>query len=117
VSDSILPSSKIYYRRSKILNERTENNGYVTFTDKRFKTVLKDNMEIPNKNKKYKIFSGKFLATKSLRGYCGATIIGMTKEGNLIIDDHTFRTNSVYGKNMTVKTTIRRMILKKSTGT
>jgi len=115
VTDSILPDSKIYYRSSKTLNERKENNGYITFTDKRFKTSLIDNKEIPNKNKRYKILNGKFLTTKSLSGYCGATIIGMTKEGYLIIDDHTYRTRALWGKYLTVKTSVRRMILKKST--
>ena len=115
MTDSILPDSKIYYRSSKILNERTDNNGYITFSDKRFKTSLIDNKEIPNKNKRYKILDGKFLTTKSLSGYCGATIIGMTKEGYLIIDDHTYRTRALWGKYLTVKTTVRRMILKKST--
>lgn len=115
VTDSILPDSKVYYRNSKILNERKENNGFITFTDKRFKTSLIDNKEIPNKSKRYKILDGKFLTTKSLSGYCGATIIGMTKEGYLIIDDHTYRTFALWGKYLTVKTTVRRMILKKST--
>lgn len=113
VTDSILPDSRIYYRNSKILNERKDNNGYITFTDKRFKTSLIENEEILNKNKRYKILDGKFLTTKSLSGYCGATIIGMTKEGYLIIDDHTYRTLALLGKYLTVKTTVRRMILKK----
>ena len=115
VTDSILPDSKVYYRSSKILHERKENNGFITFTDKHFKTSLIDNKEIPNKKKRYKILDGKFLTTKSLSGYCGATIIGMTKEGYLIIDDHTYRTLALLGKYLTVKTSVRRMILKKST--
>jgi hypothetical protein len=115
VTDSILPDSKIYYRNSKILNERKDNNGYITFTEKRFKTSLIDNKEIPNKNKRYRILDGKFLTTKSLGYFCGATIIGMTKEGYLIMDDHTYRTFAKKGKYLTVKTSIRRMILKKST--
>lgn len=115
VTDSILPDSKIYYRNSKVLNERKDNNGYITFTEKRFKTSLIGNKEIPNKNKRYKILDGKFLTTKSLSGYCGATIIGITKEGYLIIDDHTYRTLAKKEKYLTVKTSIRRMILKKST--
>jgi len=115
VTDSILPDSKIYYRSSKILNEQKDNNGYVTFTEKRFKTALINNKEIPNKNKRYKILDGKFLTIKTLNGFCGATIIGMTKEGYLIIDDHTYRTLAKKGKYLTVKTSIRRMILKKST--
>ncbi|MCW3103662.1 MAG: hypothetical protein JWO09_2102 [Bacteroidetes bacterium] len=117
VTDSILPDSKLYYRSSKILSERKDNNGYITFTEKRFKTSLIDNKEIPNKNIKYKILDGKFLTTKSLGGYCGATIIGITKEGYLIIDDHTYRTLALKGKYLIVKTSIRRMILKKSAAT
>jgi hypothetical protein len=115
VTDTILPDSKIYYRSSKILDERKDNNGYITFTEKRSKTALIGITEIPNNNKRYKILNGKFLTTKSLGGFCGATIIGMTKDGYLIIDDHIYKTNALWGKYLTVKTTIRRMILKKST--
>ncbi|RZL36786.1 MAG: hypothetical protein EOP00_29170 [Pedobacter sp.] len=114
VTDSILSGSKIYYRSSRILNERKENNGHITFSDNRFETSLIDNKEIPNKNKRYKILDGKFLTTKSISGFCGATIIGMTKEGYLIIDDHTYRTQAAWGKYLTVNTTVRRMILKKN---
>jgi hypothetical protein len=110
-----LTDSKIYYRSSKILNERKGNNGYITFTEKRFKTSLIDNKEIPNKSKLYKILNGKFLTTKSLTGFCGATIIGLTKDGLLIIDDHTYRTLAKKERYLTVKTSIRRMILRRST--
>jgi hypothetical protein len=115
ITDSVLSDSKLYYRKSKIISERKENNGYITFTEKRLQTSLIDNKEIPNKRKRYRIVNRKYLTTKSITGYCGATIIGMTQEGYLIIDDHTFRTLAKWGKYMTVKTTIRRMILKKST--
>ena len=115
VKDSLLTDSKIYYRSSKILNERKGNNGYITFTEKRFKTSLIDNKEIPNKSKLYKILNGKFLTTKSLTGFCGATIIGLTKDGLLIIDDHTYRTLAKKERYLTVKTSIRRMILRRST--
>jgi len=117
VTDSILPDSKVYYRSSKVVNERKENNGFVTFTDKRFRTSLIDIKEIPNKNKRYKILGGKFLTTKTLRGFCGATIIGMTREGYLIIDDHTYRTLAKKEKYLTVKTSVRRLILKRSSTT
>lgn len=114
VVDSILPNSKIIYRTETVLVEQNKDNGKVTFTDSKIKTELKNIKEIPNKNKKYKIESGKFLTIKSMSGYCGATIIGLTKEGFLIMDDHTFRTLSKRGKYMVIKTTIRRLILKKS---
>ncbi len=115
VKDSVLADSKVYYRSSKVLNERKDNNGFITFTAKRFKTSLVDNKEIPNKSKLYKILDGKFLTTKSLSGFCGATIIGLTKEGFLILDDHTYRTLAKRGQYLTVKTSIRRMILRRST--
>jgi hypothetical protein len=115
VTDSILPDSKIYYRSSKILNERKDNNGYISFTEKRFKTALINNKEIPNRNKRYKILDGKFSTTKSLSGFCGATIIGLTKDGFLILDDHSYRTLAKKGEYLIIKTTVRRMILKRST--
>ncbi len=113
VTDSLLTNSPIYYRSTNILDERKDNNGYVTFTEKRVKTSLIKNKAIPNRSGRYKILDGKFLTLRSLSGFCGATIIGMTKEGYLIIDDHTFRTLANKGKYLTVKTSIRRMILKK----
>jgi hypothetical protein len=113
-ADSILSDSKIIYRTQTILSEQTKNNGKITFTDKRSKTELKNNKDIPNKNKKYKIINGKFLALKYLSGYCGATFIGMTKDGYLILDDHTFRTFAKKEKYLVIRTSIRRLILKKA---
>ena len=113
IVDSILPDSKVYYRREKILAEQAQDNGFISFTDKRMKTELKNIKEIPNKNKRYKIVDGKFLTTHSLSGYCGATIIGMTKDGFLILDDHTIRTVGKKGKCLIFTTSIRRIILKK----
>jgi hypothetical protein len=72
-----------------------------------------DNKEFPNRNKNYKILDGKYLTIKSIGGYCGATIIGMTKDGFLLLDDHTLRTNAKMGEYLTVRTSVRRMILKK----
>jgi hypothetical protein len=114
ISDSLLSDSKVYFRNSNILNEQRDNLGYVSFTENRFKTDLKNIREIPNKNKPYKILAGKFLTIKSLGGFCGATIIGLTKDGYLILDDHTYRTIAAKEKYLIVKTSIRRMILKKS---
>jgi hypothetical protein len=114
-ADSILPDSKIIYRTQTILNEQNKDNGKWTFTDKRSKSELKNIKDIPNKTKKYKIINGKFLAMKYLNGYCGATFIGLTKDGYLIIDDHTYRTLAKKGKYFVIRTSIRRLILKKST--
>jgi hypothetical protein len=114
VTDSLLSDAKVYYRSSEVLNERKENNGFITFSDKRFEVSLRDNKEIANGNKRYKILDGKFLTTKSLTGFCGATIIGMTKDGYLILDDHTYRTLAKRREYLTVKTKVRRLILKRS---
>lgn len=113
VTDSILPDSKIYFRKEKILNEQNQDLGSILFSKKRIRTKLKNIKEIPNKNKRYKILEGKYLRMKKLMGYCGVTIIGITKEGYLIIDDHTFRTLARKGGYLLVNTTIRRIILKK----
>jgi len=113
-ADSILPDSKIIYRTQTILNEQNKDNGKWTFTDKCSKSELKNIKDIPNKTKKYKIINGKYLAMKYLNGYCGATVIGLTKDGYLIIDDHTYRTLAKKGKYLVIRTSIRRLILKKS---
>lgn len=114
-TDSILPDFKLIFRSQTILNEQNQDNGKITFTDKRAKSELKNIKDIPNKNKKYKIVNGKFLCMKFINGYCGATFIGLTKEGYLILDDHTYRTLAKKDKYLVIKTSIRRLILKKST--
>jgi|GEM_PF-2929084 len=114
VSDSLLPDSKQYFRSSRILHERQSNNGTVTFTADRMTTALIDNEEIPNKTKRYKILEGKFLTTKSMCGYCGATFIGMTKDGLVILQDLTYRTAAHRGQYLIVKTVVRRLILRRS---
>jgi hypothetical protein len=113
-TDSILPNSKVIYRTQRILNEQNKDNGKVTFTNKRAKSELKNITDIPNKNKKYKIVNGKFLVMKTLSSYCGATIIGLTKDGYVILDDHTYRTLAKKEKYLVISTSIRRLILKKS---
>jgi hypothetical protein len=117
ISDSILPDSKVYYRTEKILNEQKDASGLILVTDKHFKTELKNIKDIPNKNKRYKLLNGRFLTIKTLSGYCGATILGITKDNFLILDDHTYRTIAKKESYLVVRTTIRRLILKKSTAT
>jgi len=115
ITDSILPDSKVYYRKEEILKEQNQDNGSMLFTNDHIKTEFKNISEIPNKNKRYKILEGRFLTTKSISGYCGATIVGLTNDEFLILDDHTYRTLAKKENYLVVKTSIRRIILKKST--
>jgi hypothetical protein len=114
-TDSLLVDSKIGFRKEVILREQTKEMGSILITDKKLKTQLKNTKEVPNRNKRYKILDGKYLTTKKLPGYCGATIVGLTNDGFLIIDDHTFRTIAYKDKCLVVKTSIRRIILKNRT--
>jgi hypothetical protein len=113
ITDSLLVDSEIVHRKEVILKEKKQDMGGILITDKRLKTELKNTKEIPNRNKRYKILDGKYLTTKKLQGYCGATIVGLTNDGFLIIDDHTFRTVAYKEKCLVVKTSIRRIILKR----
>jgi hypothetical protein len=115
ICDSILTDFKVHFRNEKILDEPKNARGHISFTDKRIKIELKNIKGIPNVNKRYKIFNGRFLTTKTISGYCGATIIGIPQDGFLIFDDHTLRTKAEKGKYMVVSTSIRRIILKKNT--
>ncbi len=115
IADSVLAGSKLYYRNTTTLSKQKEAKGFVTFTAKRLKINFKNFNGIPNRNKRYKILDGRFLTTKMLTSYCGATIIGLTKDGYLILDDHTYRTLAKREKYLVVRTSIRRLILKKST--
>jgi hypothetical protein len=113
-TDSLLPDTQNQFRNQTILNEQNNDLGMILFTDKRMKTEFKNIKDIPNQNKGYKILDGKFLTTKKFFvGYCGATFIGLTQNGFLIIDDHTYRTLARYDQYLLVKTNIRRIILKK----
>ena len=113
ITDSVLLNEKLYYRNEKILNEQKDAAGYITFTDNRIKMAINNNKDFLDLDKRYKILDGRFLTTKTLNGYCGATIIGMIKDGFLILDDHTFRTVAKKEQYLVVKTSIRRIILKK----
>jgi hypothetical protein len=114
ITDSLPANSKTYYRNENILKDQKDAAGHIVFTDKRYKLEFENIKELPNKKKRYKIVDGKFLATKRINKFCGSTIIGVTNEGYLIIDDHTFKTLAHIGKHLVVKTTIRRIILKKA---
>jgi len=115
IADSVLADSKLYFRNTTTLSKQKDAKGSVTFTSSRFKTSFKNFNDIPNRNKRYKILDRRFLTTKMLTGYCGATIIGLTKDGYLILDDHKFRTLAKKGKYLVVRTSIRRLIFKRST--
>lgn len=113
ITDSIPTGSKIYYRKEKILKEQNQDNGQITFSENEIITDLKNIEDIPNKKARYKIIESKFLLTKTAKGYCGATMIGLTKDGFLILDDHTYKTIAKKGCYLSITTSIRRMILKK----
>ncbi len=114
VTDSLLPDSKVYYRRDTIMKEQKDAQGYISFTEDRIKTEFKNIEEIPNKSNRYKILDGKILTTRSVGRYCGATIIGITKDGFLIIDDHIYKTLAKKEKYLLIKSSIRRIILRKT---
>lgn len=113
ITDSVLPSEKMYYRHEMILNEKKDTTGHIIFTGNRINMALNNNKDFPDLDKRYKILEGRFLTTKKLSGYCGATMIGLTKDGFLILDDHTFRTVAKKEQYLAVKTMIKRIILKK----
>jgi len=116
IIDSIVPGSPIYFRTSKNLQEQQKDHGFVSVSDKRIQFSLKNIEEFPNRSLRYKILEGKYLTTHKLfNGFCGATLIGLTPDGFLLLDDLTYRTLAKKGKYLVVRTTIRRLILKKST--
>ncbi|WP_153801165.1 hypothetical protein [Foetidibacter luteolus] len=113
IADSSDFSGPLFYRKETILKEQQDAEGTIIFTDKSITTSFKNIEEIPNVSKKYKIIDGKYLVTKVPGGYCGPTITAITKEGLLILDDHTYKTLAFKGKYLVVRTSIRRIILKK----
>jgi hypothetical protein len=113
ITDSIPLGANTYYRTQKIVKEQKDAAGSISFTARRIKPALQNIGEIPNVNKRYKIQDGKFLTTRTSSVFCGATIIGLTRDGVLILDDHTYRTLGKRGRYFTMKTSIRRLMLKK----
>jgi hypothetical protein len=115
ITDSIPPGARTYFRRQNILKDQQDAGGWISFTRSRIKPHLENIGEIANVNKRYEIVDGRFLTTRTLGVFCGATIIGITKEGVLILDDHTYRTLAKVGGYFVMKTSIRRLMLKKET--
>jgi hypothetical protein len=113
ITDSIPLGSNTYFRTQRILKEQKDANGFISFTSRRIKPDLKNIGEIPNISKRYKIENGKFLTTRTSSVFCGATIIGLTQDGVLILDDHTYRTLGKRGSFFLMKTSIRRLMLTK----
>jgi hypothetical protein len=113
ITDSIPLGSNTYFRTQRILKEQKDETGFVSFTSRRIKPDLKNIGEIPNISKRYKIQNGKFLTTRTSSVFCGATIIGLTPDGVLILDDHTYKTLGKRGRYFTMKTLIRRLMLTK----
>jgi hypothetical protein len=114
ITDSIPLGSQTYFRKQTILKEQKDAAGSISFTSRRIKPALQNIGEISNINKRYKILDGRFLTTRTSSVFCGATIIGLTREGILILDDHTYRTLGKRGQYFIMKTSIRRLMLKKA---
>jgi hypothetical protein len=113
ITDSIPLGSNTYFRTQRIIKEQKDASGSISFTSRRIKPALENIGEIPNVNKRYKIQDGKFLTTRTSSVFCGATIIGLTQDGVLILDDHTYKTLGKRGRYFTMKTSIRRLMLTK----
>jgi len=113
IIDSLVLDSAVYHRRSRMLSDQKGDLGDIVFTDTQFKFKLQNIKEFPNKKKHYSILNGKYLTTRNMGAYCGATGIGLTEDGYLLIDDHTFRTLATDGRSLVTTTSIRRFILRK----
>jgi hypothetical protein len=113
VTDSMPLGDQIYFRQQSILKENKKPIGTITFTKDRMQFSFENIEEYSNQKYSYYILEGKYLVTKKIVIKSASTIIGLTKEGFLILDDHTFTTLAKKGQYLIVKTRIRRMILKK----
>jgi hypothetical protein len=114
VTDSMALNAPLYNRQQAIVNENKNPLGSITFTKDKLRINFKNIHEIPSKKASYTVIDGKYLATKALFARSSSTIVGLTKDNFLILDDHTYRTQAKQGQYMLIKTTIRRIILKRN---
>jgi hypothetical protein len=113
VTDSMPSVEQTYFRQLSILKENEKPIGTITFTKDKIKFNFENIEEYSDQKYSYYILEGKYLVTKKIAVKSASTIIGLTNEGFLTLDDHTFTTLAKKGQYLIVKTRIRRMILKK----
>lgn len=114
ISDSLSKGADKFIRKEKIKDDQNDAYGTMVFTERIFKADIKTPSNKIKSRKRFAVLEGRHLMAKKLIGMCGPTMIGMTNEGFLILDVHSFR--SIAAKNedyFVFNTYIRRTILEK----
>ncbi|OQP64266.1 hypothetical protein A3860_20025 [Niastella vici] len=114
VVDSMVVDQPTIDRQLLKLKEYNNPSGTITFTNNKLQLDFKNIDEYSNEKGSYQILDGKYLVTKKIAVKSASTIVALTKDGFLILDDHTYRTLAQKDRYLVVRTRIRRMILKKA---
>lgn len=114
VKDSMSSTAPVGDRQTSILNENKNPTGSIKFEDKKMQIDFRNLDDMSSGKGSYSIIDGKYLAAKAFLKGSTSTAIGITNDGFLILDDHTYRTLAKKDAYLVIRTTIRRVILKKA---
>jgi hypothetical protein len=113
VKDSMTANGPVCDRQTTILNENKSPTGSMKFIDNKIQIDFRNLDDMPSGKGSYAIIDGKYLAAKAFLKKSTSTAIGLTNDGFLILDDHTYSTLAKKDTYLAIRTTIRRIILKK----
>jgi hypothetical protein len=117
VRDSISYDTKVVYRDDRIINVNELDDAFTIFTEKRYiEYFKKKNKETFNeRNFKYQIIDGRYLDfSKDLGLSRGIYVIGIDKNGYLILEYASVIERKQYGKYKTYISYIEQMIFEKA---
>lgn len=114
ISDSTTSTIDKFLRKIRIIEDQMTPVGSVVFTDKKVNLDITVSHGRQRGQGRYTIIDKRYLMTKKLIGSeCGPTMIGITTNGLLIMDIHTYETNIKYNKYFVFRTKITRLILRR----
>jgi hypothetical protein len=116
VSDSTASTMDRFVRSIRIIEDQKTPLGSAVFTDKKVYLDITTSHGRQRDRGRYVIIDKQYLMAKRLiGGACGPTMIGITTNGLLIMDIHSYETNIRYNKYFVFRTKITRLILQRET--
>ena len=110
-TDSLPPNGDRFIRTQRIVEQFPIARGKMVFTNKVVRLEIQAGDKRQRKRNSYVILECRYLMTRKLVGLCGPTMVGLTPEGLLILDMHSYRTLAGKGSYLVVRTSINRTIL------
>ncbi len=115
-ADSALYADKKIYRNSRLIDERKDDDVYLSVTEKKFLLYHKEKgkKKFKKLNRSYLIESQRYLMLyNAFKSSAAVSFIGLDKEGNLIINAVSVLEKKIEGKYINYQSTIVQMILKR----